>query len=255
MPIGRARHGGRRRRSVAMFGTAEGDDLSVAGLSSCFWLSVSAAPSGSGGPRLFGVTTSSTRRRLRAVRRLQRGWHIGSGMEGQTEGRHEAGEVSVEMGACRPAKGSVNEDAYLVDVGHLLFGVFDFLGATTQGGEAAGLAAEAIRSADDEHGDSGDCEGERAFLLRTVRAAGELILATLEDGFTTASVVRVCRVVGGRAMALICNVGDSRVYRFTAAGMLEKCTLDCPVPVVLQVRSPGAACAQTADDIRNDSRT
>ena len=33
-------------------------------------------------------------------------------------------------------------------------------------------------------------------------------------------------VVGGRATALICNVGDSRVYRFTAAGVLEQCTLD-----------------------------
>ena len=58
-----------------------------------------------------------------------------------------------------------------------------------------------------------------------MRGAGELIVATLEDGFTTASVVRVCRVVGGRATALICNVGDSRVYRFTA-GVLEQCTLD-----------------------------
>ena len=65
-------------------------------------------------------------------------------MEGQTKGRDEAGEVSVEMGACSRAKGSVNEDAYLVDVGHLLFGVFDGLGATAQGAEAAGLAAEAI---------------------------------------------------------------------------------------------------------------
>ena len=147
-------------------------------------------------------------------------------MEGQTEGRHEAGEVSVEMGGYSRAKGSVNEDAYLVDVGHLLFGVFDGLGATAQGAEAAGLAAEAIRAAYDEHGDSGDCAAERTFLLRTVREAGELILATLEDGFTTASVVRVCRVVGGRATALICNVGDSRVYRFTAAGVLEQCTLD-----------------------------
>ena len=40
--------------------------------------------------------------------------------------------MSVEIGCCSRAKGSVNEDAYLVDVGHLLFGVFDGLGATAQ---------------------------------------------------------------------------------------------------------------------------
>ena len=48
-------------------------------------------------------------------------------MEGQTEGRDAAGEVSVEIGGCSRAKGSVNEDAYLADVGHLLFGVFELI--------------------------------------------------------------------------------------------------------------------------------
>ena len=120
----------------------------------------------------------------------------------------------------------MNEDAYLADAGHLLFGVFDGLGATAQGAEAAGLAAEAIRAAYDQHGDGGDCAAERAFLLLTVRGAGQLIAATLEDGFTTASVVKVCNVTDGAATALICNIGDSRVYRYTTAGVLHQCTLD-----------------------------
>ena len=148
------------------------------------------------------------------------------GMEGETDGRDAAGEVTVEVGSCSRAKGSVNEDAYLADVGHLLFGVFDGLGATAQGAEAAGLAAEAIRTAYDQHGGGRDCAAERAFLLLTVRGAGQLIAATLEDGFTTASVVKLCNVAGGGATALICNVGDSRVYRYTIAGVLHQCTLD-----------------------------
>ena len=147
-------------------------------------------------------------------------------MEGQTKGRDEDGEVSVEIGCCSRAKGSVNEDAYLADAGHLLFGVFDGLGASAQAAEAAGLAAEAIRAAYDHHGDGGDCAAEREFLLLTVRGAGQLIAATLEDGFTTASVVKLCNVIGGRATALICNVGDSRVYRYTTAGVLHQCSLD-----------------------------
>ena len=59
-----------------------------------------------------------------------------------------------------------------------------------------------------------------------MRGAGTLIAATLEDGFTTASVVKVCHAIDGRATALICNIGDSRVYRYTTAGELHQCTLD-----------------------------
>jgi PPM family protein phosphatase len=120
----------------------------------------------------------------------------------------------------------VNEDAYLVDVGHLLFGVFDGLGATAQAAQAARLAAEAIRAAYEQHGRGHDCAAERAFLPLAVRGAGTLIAATLEDGLTTASVVKVCNNTGGTPTALICNIGDSRIYRYTAAGELHQCTLD-----------------------------
>ena len=135
------------------------------------------------------------------------------------------GEVTVEVGYCSRAKGSVNEDAYLADMSHLLFGVSDGLGATSQGAAAARLAAEAIRAEYEQHLAGRDCAAERAFLLLTVRGAGQLIATTLEDGVTTASVVKVC-VSGGRATALICNVGDSRVYHYTTAGVLHQCTLD-----------------------------
>ena len=50
----------------------------------------------------------------------------------------------MEIGGSSRAKGSMNEDAYLVDVGRLLFGVFDGVGATLQAAQAARLAAEAI---------------------------------------------------------------------------------------------------------------
>jgi serine/threonine protein phosphatase PrpC len=147
-------------------------------------------------------------------------------MEGQTEGRDEAGTLSVEIGCRSRAKGSVNEDAYLVDVGHLLFGVFDGLGATAQAAQAARLATEAIRAAYHQHGPGHDCAAERAFLPLAVRGAGTLIAATLEDGLTTASVVKVCSTIDGGAAALVCNIGDSRVYRYTTVGELQQCTLD-----------------------------
>jgi serine/threonine protein phosphatase PrpC len=134
--------------------------------------------------------------------------------------------VSVEIGCRSRAKGSVNEDACLVDMGHLLLGAFDGLGATAQAAQAAQLAAEAIRAGYDEHGAEHDCAGERAFLPLAVRGAGVLIATTLEDGLTTASVIKVCNTVEGGAMALICNIGDSRVYRYTTAGELHQCTLD-----------------------------
>jgi serine/threonine protein phosphatase PrpC len=134
--------------------------------------------------------------------------------------------VSVEIGWRSRAKGSVNEDAYLVDVGHRLFGVFDGVGATLQAAQAARLAAEAIRAAYHQHGSGHDCAAERAFLPLAVRGAGMLIAATLEDGLTTASVVKVCDTIDGGATALICNIGDSRIYRYTPAGELHQCTLD-----------------------------
>ena len=134
--------------------------------------------------------------------------------------------MSVEIGCRSRAKGSVNEDAYLVDVGHLLFGVFDGVGATLQAAQAARLAAEAMRAAYHQHGPGHDCAAERAFLPLAVRGAGMLIAATLEDGLTTASVVKVCDTIDGGAAAVICNIGDSRIYRYTTAGELHQCTLD-----------------------------
>jgi len=133
---------------------------------------------------------------------------------------------TLDVAGVSRAKGMVNEDAYLVDAPHFLFGVFDGLGATAQAGEAAALAADSIRSAfrDREPGD--DCDAERAFLVRAVQSAGALIAANLDDGLTTASVVKVCERPHARATAVIAHVGDSRVYRFTRAGELEQCTLD-----------------------------
>jgi serine/threonine protein phosphatase PrpC len=144
-------------------------------------------------------------------------------------------------GFSRP-KGRVNEDAYLVDRAHLVFGVFDGLGATSQAALAAGLAARAIGAAYDVRGRSQgagedadtdvdadvDVDAERAFLRLAVEGAGELIAATLEDGLTTATVVKICPSSGatGPALGLICNIGDSRVYRYTADGQLRQCTLD-----------------------------
>jgi serine/threonine protein phosphatase PrpC len=136
------------------------------------------------------------------------------------------GPLPVDLwGASRP-KGRVNEDAYLVDPAHLVFGVFDGLGATSQAALAAGLAARAIEAAYRVHGPGEDPEAEQAFLALAVEGAGSLIASNLRDGLTTASVVKVCRDAEGNAVALICNIGDSRVYRYTDAGQLRQCTLD-----------------------------
>ena len=88
------------------------------------------------------------------------------------------------------------------------------------------LAAEAIRAAYHHHGPGHDCAAERAFLPLAVRGAGMLMAGTLEDGLTTASVVKVCDTIDGGATALICNIGDSRIYRYATAGELHQCTLD-----------------------------
>jgi serine/threonine protein phosphatase PrpC len=136
------------------------------------------------------------------------------------------GPVTVEIAACSRAKWSGNEDAYLVDEGHELFGVFDGVGATTQAAQAARLAAEAIRAAYHYHGPSLDHDIERSFLALAVSGAGVLLAATLEDGLTTASVVKVCRAADGAASAVVCNIGDSRVYRYVTTGELHQCTLD-----------------------------
>ena len=132
----------------------------------------------------------------------------------------------VELGAMTRAKGPVNEDAYLVDEPRRLFAVFDGLGGSRQGALAATLAAGAIRAAYECHGELDDVDSEAVFLSTAVQGAGALLSATLEDGLTTASVVKVCDRPDGGSTALICNIGDSRVYRLTASGDLRQCTLD-----------------------------
>lgn len=134
--------------------------------------------------------------------------------------------LTLDLWGCSRAKGAVNEDAYLVDGAHRVFGVFDGLGATSQAALAASLAARAVGTAYEVHGPDQGYDAERAFLPLAVEGAGALIAATLQDGLTTASVVKVCERDAGGATALICNIGDSRVYRYTAAGQLRQCTLD-----------------------------
>ena len=134
--------------------------------------------------------------------------------------------MSIRIGARSRAKGVTNEDASLVDADHCLFGVFDGLGGTRHGGHAARLAAATIRAAYDAHVPADDWATERASLMRAVEEAGRLIATDLQDGLTTASVVHVCGGPARPAAALICNIGDSRVYRYTSAGELHQCTLD-----------------------------
>ena len=96
--------------------------------------------------------------------------------------------MSVQIGGTSRAKGSVNEDAYLVDVDHVVFGVFDGLGATVVSVLAARLAAEAIRAVlpPAPRGGRG-ANSERAFLLLPCGEPGRSSPLTLEDGLTTAS--------------------------------------------------------------------
>jgi PPM family protein phosphatase len=143
-----------------------------------------------------------------------------------TADRQATAAVSLAIGCRSRAKGSTNEDAYLADADHLLFGVFDGLGSTAHAAEAARLAAESIGVAYGQRPPDEGCAAEKAFLALAVRGAGTLIAANLDDGLTTASVVKLCTGTDGGAMAVICNVGDSRVYRYTATGVLRQCTLD-----------------------------
>jgi serine/threonine protein phosphatase PrpC len=132
----------------------------------------------------------------------------------------------LELGAASRAQGPVNEDAFLIDAHRRLFAVFDGLGGSRQGAFAAKLAAGAIHAAYECQDPFDDIEAETAFLTMAVQGAGALLSATLEDGLTTASVVKVCVRPDGRAAALICNIGDSRVYRLRPSGELRQCTLD-----------------------------
>jgi serine/threonine protein phosphatase PrpC len=143
-----------------------------------------------------------------------------------TADRQATAAVSLAIGCRSRAKGSTNEDAYLADADHLLFGVFDGLGSTAHAAEAARLAAESIGVAYGQRPPDEGCAAEKAFLALAVRGAGTLIAANLDDGLTTASVVKLCTDTDGGAVAVICNVGDSRIYRYTPAGVLRQCTLD-----------------------------
>ena len=134
--------------------------------------------------------------------------------------------MRLELGAMTRAKGPLNEDAYLVDARRRLFAVFDGLGGSRQGALAAKLAAGAIGAAYGLHDELADVDSEVAFLSIAVQGAGALLSATLEDGLTTASVVKLCARPDGGTTALICNIGDSRVYRLSSSGELRQCTLD-----------------------------
>ena len=74
-----------------------------------------------------------------------------------------AATLSIDVAAASHAKALPNEDAFLVDADHLLFGVFDGLGSMTQSAFAARLAAVAIAAAYD-HRPRADCAAEQAFL-------------------------------------------------------------------------------------------
>ena len=58
-----------------------------------------------------------------------------------------AATLSIDVAAASHAKARSNEDAYLVEPDHLLFGVFDGLGSMAQSAFAARLAAAAIAAA------------------------------------------------------------------------------------------------------------
>jgi protein phosphatase len=143
-----------------------------------------------------------------------------------TESQGDPVAPVLEIAGASRAKRAVNEDAFLIDEAHLVFGVFDGLGATSEAARAAELAARAIHAAYEGRDESQPPASERTFLADAVEHAGELIAEGLEDGLTTASVVTVSEAADGTVRALIANIGDSRVYRFTVGGELEQCTLD-----------------------------
>ena len=162
-------------------------------------------------------------------------------MEDETEGRDAAGEVSIEIGCSAAREGSVNEDALPRRRGPPAVGVFDGLGATAQGAEAAGLAAEAVRPPTTSTATATTAQPSERSDSWPCGAPAQLIAATLEDGLTTASVVKAVqrqRWRGDGPHATLVTAGCTAAR--PRAG-LHQCTLTTPPSVRTGSSSPASA--------------
>jgi PPM family protein phosphatase len=157
-----------------------------------------------------------------------------------------------------------DEDRLLVDPSAGLYGVFDGAGGHGDGAAAASLAAEAVnrrvrtglpgcRDLDDV-----------GTLLDLALADADAALATLDAGrpnastspsATTATVAVLCRrpADGSRLVAVIANLGDSRV-QLLHGGHLETVTLDHsylsePDPLAAKARQDRLDAAQQLTDL------
>jgi serine/threonine protein phosphatase PrpC len=129
-----------------------------------------------------------------------------------------------------------DEDRLLVDPSAALYGVFDGAGGHGDGAAAASAAAEAVnRRVRAELPGCRDLEAIQALLDRALNDADAAVSA-LDAGrpnsgtspsATTATVALICRrpADGGRLVAVIANLGDSRA-QLVHGGRLQTVTLD-----------------------------
>lgn len=134
-------------------------------------------------------------------------------------------------------KGRINQDAYLNDRAHGLFAVFDSMGGHAAGDIASSMARNAMQgwgmelSEKNADGTRKSAEKIRDELIEQLQTLNTKIyesgIATNQHGMgTTASIVRLWKGEQGERRAVIGNVGDSRVYRYSAQGTLELITED-----------------------------
>ncbi len=122
-----------------------------------------------------------------------------------------------------------NEDAYLIDEENGVFAVFDGMGGRAAGKTAAELAKDSVSHSLHETRIGSLEEAVKEVETAFNRAHENILLKAKEEpekkGMgTTASVLKVY-TKGKERKAIIGNVGDSRVYKFSQ-GRLQQLTID-----------------------------
>jgi serine/threonine protein phosphatase PrpC len=157
-----------------------------------------------------------------------------------------------------------DEDRLLVDPSAALYGVFDGAGGHGDGAAAASAAAEAVnRRVRAGLPSCQDLEAVQTLLDQALTDA-DAAVAALDAGrenaatspsATTASVAVICRrpADGGRLVAVIANLGDSRV-QLVHGGRLQTVTLDHsylsePDPMVAKARQDRLDAAEQLTDL------
>lgn len=121
-----------------------------------------------------------------------------------------------------------NEDKTLVDLKHRIFAVFDGIGGHKDGDEASKLVRDYVQKHISEIQDGMDTETVKEILLRIILESDDVVKnEALGNGMgTTASILKIHKDSKGKNLAIIANVGDSRVYKIEKDGKVVQITQD-----------------------------